>query len=288
MGVFNYSKFHYFDKEGNELILSHKPCVRINIINDNIPEFYAEYALVKSTPDYVDLATNSSLLQIKSGMRFNIKEGTTLRVHTLVADTNANEQHAQDSSLRSETYELKEYDSAFGKENYPYPIYNDSSVEIRRETLGKNNLSLDSSVNFFPSYTFSTRIEFDKVSTGLVETQTIYVLVDDDYEMEKNGTGKMVPVAEYASHYDDVVESYNNCYDKINDLQKKISEIDAKISDLDTLLADNSDPKNFRLMNDYMALKSATEAELDEANENVITLKNKIDYFKRAEGFQDV
>ena len=347
MGVFNYSKFHYFDKEGNELILSHKPCVRINIINDNIPEFYAEYALVKSTPDDVDLATNSSLLQIKSGMRFNIKEGTTLRVHTSVADTNANEKHAQDSSLRSETYELKEYDSAFGKENYPYPIYNDSSVEIRRATLGKNNLSLDSSVNFFPSYTFSTRIEFDKVSTGLVETQTIYVLVDDDYEMEKNGTGKMVPVAEYASHYDDVVESYNNCYDKINDLQKKISEIDAKISDLDTLLADKlieiyslkdekttleeekvyqkkeldrileetgildtqilenisnidrrideinrkiadiyaSDPKNFELMNDYMALKSATEAELDEANENVITLKNKIDYFKSVKDY---
>ena len=160
MGVFNYSKFHYFDKDGNELILSHKPGVRINIINDNIPEFYAEYALVKSTPDEVDPETNSSLLQIKSGMRFNIEDGTTLRVHTSVSDTSTNKQYIGDAFLRKGTYELKDYASTFGKENYPYPLYNDTNNEIRRLTLDRNNLALDASVSFFPPYPFNTRVEF--------------------------------------------------------------------------------------------------------------------------------
>lgn len=240
MGVFNYSKFHYFDKDGNELILSHKPGVRINIINDNIPEFYAEYALVKSTPDKVDPATNSSLLQIKSGMRFNIEEGTTLRVHTSVADTSANEQYIGDSFLRKETYELKDYTSTFGKENYPYPLYNDTNDDIRRLTLDQNNLALDTSVNFFPSYTFNTRIEFNKVSTGLVETQTIYVLVDDEYAVDKNGSGKFVSVAEYAKHYDDfadacVVYEYDS---GITELRNKVNNIDSSISDIELILSD--------------------------------------------------
>ena len=230
MGVFNYSRFHYFDKDGHELILSHKPCVRINIINDNIPEFYAEYALVKSTPDEVDPATNSSLLQIKSGMRFNIEEGTTLRVHTSV-----------DASVRflgKETYELKDYTSTFGNENYPYPLYNDTNDEIRRLTLDQDNLALDTSVNFFPSYTFSTRVEFNKVSTGLVETQTIYVLVDDEYTVDKNESGKFVSVAEYAKHYDDFVDACLVYDSSIAELRNKINSIDSSISDIESILSD--------------------------------------------------
>lgn len=238
MGVFNYSKFHYFDKDGNELILSHKPCVRINIINDNIPEFYAEYALVKSTPDEVDPATNSSLLQIKSGMRFNIEEGTTLRVHTSVADTSANEQYIGDAFLRKETYELKDYTSTFGNENYPYPLYNDTNNEIRRLTLDQNNLALDTSVNFFPSYTFNTRVEFNKVSTGLVETQTIYVLVDDEYTVDKNESGKFVSVAEYAKHYDYFADACVVYDSSIAELRNKINSIDSSISDIESILSD--------------------------------------------------
>ena len=117
MRVSNYSRFHYFDKDGNELILSHKPGVRINIINDNIPEFYAEYALVKSTPDEVDPETNSSLLQIKSGMRFNIEDGTTLRVHTSVSDTSTNKQYIGDAFLRKGTDKLKDDTATCRKEN---------------------------------------------------------------------------------------------------------------------------------------------------------------------------
>ena len=238
MGVFNYSRFHYFDKDGHELILSHKPGVRINIINDNIPEFYAEYALVKSTPDEVDPATNSSLLQIKSGMRFNIEDGTTLRVHTAVADTSANEQYIGDAFLRKGTYELKDYTSTFGKENYPYPLYNNTNDEIRRLTLDRNNLALDTSVNFFPSYTFNTRVEFNKVSTGLVETQTIYVLVDDEYAVDKNGSGKFVSVAEYAKHYDDFAHACAVYDSSITKLRYKINNIDSSISDIESILTD--------------------------------------------------
>lgn len=238
MGVFNYSKFHYFDKDGNELILSHKPGVRINIINDNIPEFYAEYALVKSTPDEVDPETNSSLLQIKSGMRFNIEDGTTLRVHTSVSDTSTNKQYIGDAFLRNGTYKLKDYTSTFGNENYPYPLYNDTNDKIRKITLDENNLALDASVNFFPSYTFNTRVEFNKVSTGLVETQTIYVLVDDEYAVDKNGSGKFVSVAEYAKHYDEFKAACAVYDSSIEELKNEINAIDLSISDLKLMLSD--------------------------------------------------
>ena len=238
MGVFNYSRFHYFDKDGHELILSHKQGVKINIINNNIPEFYAEYALVKSTPDIVDPATNSSLLQIISGMRFNIEEGTTLRVQTSIADTSANEQYIGDAFLRKDTYELKEYTSTFGKENYPYPIYNETDDEKRRLTLGKNNLALDTSINFFPSYTFNAKIDFNKVSTGLVETQTIYVLVDDEYAIDKNGSGNFVPVSEYAAHYDEFAEACIVYDSSINELRNEIDNIDSSVSYVENILSD--------------------------------------------------
>ena len=238
MGIFNYSRFHYFDKNGHELILSHKPGVRINIINDNIPEFYAEYALVKSTPDDVDPATNTSLLQIKSGMRFNAEEGSTFRVSTSVVDSSADETYIGDAFLRKETYELKNYSSTFGNENYPYPLYNDADNDLRRLTLGPNNLAIDSSVDFFPTYTFNARIEFEKVSTGLVETQTIYVLVDDEYAVDNNGIGRFVPVSEYAAHYDEFAaacESYDSSISALND---KIDVIDSSIHDIEIELSD--------------------------------------------------
>lgn len=280
MGVFNYSRFHYFDKDGHELILSHKPGVRINIINDNIPEFYAEYALVKSTPDEVDPATNSSLLQIKSGMRFNIEEGTTLRVHTSVADTSANEQYIGDAFLRKGTYELKDYTSTFGNENYPYPLYNDTNDEIRRLTLDRNNLALDTSVNFFPSYTFNARIEFNKVSTGLVETQTIYVLVDDEYAVDKNGSGKFVSVAEYAKHYDDFANACAVYDSSITQLREKINSIDSSIKSIH-----ESDSYHLGLINDLENLKESTEKEINDLLSEAEDLYSKRDYFQSVKDY---
>lgn len=238
MGVFNYSRFHYFDKDGHELILSHKPGVRINIINDNIPEFYAEYALVKSTPDVVDPATNSSLHQIKAGMRFDVEDGTTFRVKTSILDSSTDDTYIGDAFLRKGTYELKYYTSTFGRENYPYPLYNESNDDLRRLTLDRNNLAIDSSVNFFPSYTFEARMEFEKVSTGLVETQTIYVLVDDEYAVDKNGIGHFVPVSEYAAHYDEFVAACEVYDSSIDDLNDQIAKIDSSISEVEGILSD--------------------------------------------------
>lgn len=239
MGVFNYSRFHYFDKDGHELILSHKPGVRINIINDNIPEFYAEYALVKSTPDVVDPATNSSLHQIKAGMRFDVEDGTTFRVKTSILDSSTDDTYIGDAFLRKGTYELKYYNSTFGRENYPYPLYNESNDDLRRLTLDRNNLAIDSSVNFFPSYTFESRMEFEKVSTGLVETQTIYVLVDDEYAVDKNGIGHFVPVSEYAAHYDEFVAACEVYDSSIDDLNNQIANIDSSISEVEGILSDD-------------------------------------------------
>lgn len=237
MGVFNYSRFHYFDKDGNELILSHKPGVQIKIVNENIPDLYSEYALVKSTPDDVDIATNSSVIKIKSGMRFNIDEGSTLKAQTYI-DSSTGEPYINDAFLREGTYKINTYTSTINNENYPELLYNEGNDELRSSTLDKNNLALDTSVNMFPSYTFQSRVEFTKVSTGLVETQALYVLVDDEYDLDEYGVSRFVTVSEYAKHYDEFLDIRSGYDSSINDITDRINILDSSISELETILED--------------------------------------------------
>ena len=70
MAGFNYSKFHYFDKSGTELMLKKTTSVRIEIINKDYSDCCSEYVLVMENPS----PTTASLLKAKSGSRYKGSE----------------------------------------------------------------------------------------------------------------------------------------------------------------------------------------------------------------------
>ena len=257
--VFNYSRLHFFDKNGHELILSHRPNVKIDIHNDNISDFSGEYALVKSTPDSsVELSENSSLLRIKTGSRFNINEGDNINTSVYINDTSNGTVDLYDPQLSGSTYELHEYTSSSGNENYPVMKYND---DASARTVTINNLCLNDKVDFFPTYSFKSNINFEKVSTGLTETQTIFVLVEDEYSVNQNGSLNYVPVSEYVNHYDEFCQSYimyNEIIERLAFLNRIIQEDENYITELNIELNE--------LTNEYDILESEIR-ELNEQNE---------------------
>jgi len=201
MGVFNYSRFHFFDKEGNELILNHHSNVHLKVLNSQYPEFSGEYALVKSVPGDSSLALNSSLVQLKAGMKFNMQEGSKhldyeISINTPDGSTYKN----QGMAFFSRT----SYRTSNGEDNYPDLRYNLLTSSQKISFL--STLGLDQNADFFPTYTFSSYINFDKISTGLIETQTIYVLVED---VDENGNKIYSTVKDYAEKYNDARDYIN-------------------------------------------------------------------------------
>lgn len=230
MGVFNYSKLHYFDKNGNELILNHYPDVRFRIYNHSHPEFPADYAFVNSTPDLDNIPGNSSILPISTGMRFGLTDGTDrLDVSTYIKDSSANQEYIGDAAIwnsaGSQKFSIHEYQSSFGVQNYPDLLYNDTSDAVREQFL--KNLAIDSSVNFFPTYSFKSRMEFERVSTELIETQTVYVLVENEFAEDNHGRKQYTTLSEYI--------------DFGNEFKVERSEIQSKIDQIENYYKPESD-----------------------------------------------
>ena len=202
MGTFNYSRLKYFDKHGRELLIKPVPHVRLSINNHNIPEFGAEYAFVNGDPLSQNLPLNSSMLQLKAGSRFNITDSSSdLDVTiTITKDGSTNKTEGLIRNTSQHTgYTLESYPSSNGTENTPIIRYNDASVADRVSMLSLGDLGIDNDARFFPTYTFESRVNFDKISTGLIETQTIYVLVENENDTDDNGVPKMTSVMEYAA-----------------------------------------------------------------------------------------
>ena len=440
--VFNYSRFHYFDKNGNELILSHHPDVKINILNGSHPEFPAEYALVKSTPDN-DLAGNSSLLPINVGMRFGLADGSTmLNVSTYVNDSSNNFIESKNASIlngacdgslrisaisdginddiltnlinathsrleklesingatssgtndnsfvsminnigdpdvilislgrndslsnvkignfdfetddlninlfapsyingikelkkkykhsiiiclsfemgdeyadtirvvskytdcryvdmRGESsiytiiskcsdilstqykkYNIHNYSSSFGTQNYPELLYNDLTNEGRINFLDKDNLNLYNKVNFFPTYSFKSRMEFEKVSTELVETQVIYVLVENEFVTDNDGKVMYTPVSQYL----EFIDPFRN---EINKKQSRINVLNSRIEELEEQIRESSDECDIEsMLMEINACKGEIHdltPEIDELANNVNKCLEVSEYIKR-------
>lgn len=201
MGTFNYSRFRYFDKSGRELIVKPVPRVKISIKNNNIQELGAEYVLVNGYPSTDPIYQHSSMLQIRSGERFNISDPSSElnTVTTISNESGTNTIGGVISNAGGHTlYTLETYTSSNGTENYPKLGYNDGTDSDREFMLGPNNLNIENDSSFFPTYTFGARMNFRKISTGLIETQTLYVLVENENVTDDNGVPMMTSVKEYA------------------------------------------------------------------------------------------
>lgn len=185
MAAFNYSKFHFFDKSGNELMLNKTCSVKIEIVNNDYPDCYSEYMLILSDSAPI----NSVLSKTKSGSRY--KKGTvTARVYFSNGEMNTVE-------IPSQFYTWVEYTSSKGKEYYPELNFNELSQSNKSQFL--STLGITEQNTSYPSMTFEGNLVFDKISTELVETQSIYVLVETDTEYNNNfGVHGMVDASTYA------------------------------------------------------------------------------------------
>ena len=198
MKGFNYSKFHFFDKSGTEIILKKTGDIRIVLVNESYPEFSSEYILVLSNDNVEDF----TLLKTKSGSRYQNSN--------LKADIYFPNEEKRTVSIPTDFYEIVEYTSSKGIELYP-ELNCDKLYENKDSFLSL--IGIDSQNIKFPSMTFDGTLTFNKISTELVETQSIYVLVETDDEYKnKYGIHGLVDVKEYAEKNIDA-STYINNYD---------------------------------------------------------------------------
>lgn len=183
---FNYNKFHFFDKNGHELMLRYDNKVIIKLVNESHISESVVYALFTNG----HTLENSTLQKISTGARYGLSEGDSIKV---VSSVNGVETEA---NLPSQFYNIVEYVSSNGIENYPEVPFNTWTVGIKADFLSAIGLVFNELP--FPSSTFEANLVFDKVSTELVETQSLYILVDDETQDEYNK--RLVDVSTYAKN----------------------------------------------------------------------------------------
>lgn len=165
MGTFNYSNIHIFDKNGRELPLVIKSSYKIEIPNKK----------GKAAVFYPILNTDGTLSFYKesSGNRF---DNSSSSVKCKINDSNAY------AEVEYSAYSAIDPDS----QNSAITEYSISNI------LSINTDQFDSLS--FPCATLSSYINFNPVSTELVETESLYVFV-------KNDNGEYVPINDFDNSF---------------------------------------------------------------------------------------
>lgn len=173
MTNFNYTQFHFFDKLGNELpILYDASC---KVIIPNSAGDAAEFLVILG-PDKKIVGYH----KISGGNRFRLEEGNNISVQGYIEIRGAS--FNTQVKVNTKSYSAS---SSYSTINKSVSIDSIDSVE-----LGDDILEFIET----PSVTFTCGISFDRISTDLVETQSLYVLVD-------NGTGSYVKAKENAETF---------------------------------------------------------------------------------------
>lgn len=208
--IFNYSKFHYFDKNGHELMLNKKYGLSYIIQNTNHPDSVSKYGFVTNTPaekasTHVWFGQNVSMETIEIGERYPLKPGTE-SVNTTSTRPNGS---TRSGKIYNPIYEdikplsVGSYTSSSGTQYYPIVEFDSLSDESKGIFIGEThymnaNLGFSLEDYIFPSMTFTGSMSFDKVSTGLVETQRLFVLVDNPLSINQIGTSNYTTTKELA------------------------------------------------------------------------------------------
>jgi len=184
---FNYNKIHLFDKDGCELMLSYKHAVVFKFINSEHENESAEYAFVA----YGNELINSTLYKIKPGTRYNDGNPVVTAIVT-INGTAVPERFQVNVGLDS----FVPYESSDGTKyelDIDYDHWTTANKKSFLQSLGiqiSGNRIVDNRIPF-PSSTFESNLVFEKVSTELIETQTLYALVESN--------GRYVDVSTYVS-----------------------------------------------------------------------------------------
>lgn len=185
MGQFNYSKLKYFDTKGIELPLVYN-APKIEFINPRYKDESGEYLVVLNNPTENDVnwSSNVSLFSTKTGKRFLETDSDIECIYTSKLQT-------RNTKTPLEYYSFLPYNSTNDiKEHYFkfLPSYTQDIID----KLGIDELD-------FPSLKFTTKLYFDKVSTGLVETESIYILTENPLEKTLRDTNKYTTVSDCGS-----------------------------------------------------------------------------------------
>ena len=192
MSVFNYTDLRYFDKSGNELVLKYNPAVSLKFVNNFDNTSYSEYAFYTARPIETPAALPyiTYVKKLRQGYRYT---GIDASVGLLYNDT-------PKGVVTSTYYDIVSYKSSSGTEQYPEFRYNNMPPQAKQAFYTQKVKYNDVT---FPMLTFESKISFDKVSTDLVETQSLYVLVENENAADIYGIPGMTSVREYANTHAD-------------------------------------------------------------------------------------
>lgn len=163
---FNYSQLHYFDSKGREMPLVYD-APRLIFNNPRFESEYGEYLLVRKYIDTDDVYFKKTL----TGKRFLSSDDVKCSLGSYSTDVPNTCCHFEEYTS---TYKYR--DSVTGEtknECYLSSFHETCVLELLKEK-GLNVSDIP-----FPSLRFSTKLSFNKVSTGLVETESIYILAEN-------------------------------------------------------------------------------------------------------------
>ena len=175
MAKFNYTNLHFFDKHGIELPIAFQSNIELEVQNE-----YGDNATFYGLKD---CSTNDiTFVKRKSGNRFTNREkepciltiaGTSYSTYANVVKT---------AVLSSEG--------------------NDNCIEsVELENVYTEGLENEINSLQFPTVTLSSSITFPRISVDLVETQSIYVLVEDNGVFMKLNECDTPELIEWRNHY---------------------------------------------------------------------------------------
>lgn len=178
MTNFNYTQFHFFDKLGNELPIVYNAACKIIIpsVDGDAAEFLAIIGSSKDIIGYHKISGGNRFSPELNDVSTNTSTGDSTATVSGYIEINGAKFNA------SITVGVKSYNA----------VSSYSSISESKSIDYIKSVDIDDSVlDFveFPSVTFTSSIIFDRISTDLVETQSLYTLVDD-------GSGSYVKITE--------------------------------------------------------------------------------------------
>lgn len=187
MGNFNYSQLHIFNKKGNELPLVYDTNFKIEIpnrIHDNavfygvlnpdntISNFYCKYQGGRYNKyEFTNYSENDS--------EFTADTSILLYLPSLDSSISTNNVVEGIASIRGTIIQHGSFENT-GNENLEEELLPHYITEIEDINIDFSSYDIK-----YPSLTFNSGVTFDKVSTDLVETQSLYILFEENNDFKK-------------------------------------------------------------------------------------------------------
>ena len=161
---FNYTDIHLFNKDGIELPLIIDSTIKVILKSDHGDDAIYCCVLSKDSKEY-------SFHCIKEGSRFSPINGNLIKGYVSIYG----KETPDECYCKCELKRVKNASSS-GNNDDSYVIAKVIDFDEASKSYLDDIIHADNSAVGFPSATFSTSITFDKVSTMLAETQSIFIL----------------------------------------------------------------------------------------------------------------